>query len=261
MRRLLLSQSQFLGLLLFGLLGGLFTLGALVAGFILDNRLALVEESRDRSELERMLALTNLAHLQNQVRPHFLFNVLNSVARLCDLGRPEEASRAVLALSDLLRQGLFPPDRLVTLQDEMDLVNSYTAIQSLRYGDRIGVMLEVPAELLDTPIPPLTVQPLVENAYMHGLEPRPGKGSIWLAVSQNQGLLTISVADDGIGIDPDRARGQGAGVGLRSIRGRLQLFYGPAAALSVTPRAGGGTLALIVIPLNAKSTDQTRGGV
>jgi two-component sensor histidine kinase len=203
------------------------------------------------ARLEAALAHARLAALAAQLRPHFLFNTLNLVSELIHLD-PAAADETVVRLARLLRVTLDTSDaHEVPLGQELEVLASYLEIQRARFGDRLRVEWRVDVDALDALVPPLLLQPLVENAFVHGLAPRSAGGVVRVgaAVRRRGGecVLSLRVEDDGVG--PPVGRALVEGVGLRNTRRRLATLYGARHRLRVGRRKGGGTLALIRIPV------------
>jgi len=208
------------------------------------------ERERRAAELEAQLAHAQLDALRAQLDPHFLFNTLNAVSTL--MARDVAAARTVLGdLSALLRLAL---DRMgdseVALADEIDFLQHYLDIERTRFGDRLVVSLDVGAELDDALVPPLVLQPLVENALKHAVAPRPEGGTVEVrAMVDDLGDLVLSVRDDGPGLPREGAVRVG-GLGLVTTRGRLTTLYGDGATLDVVSARGFGTVATVRLPFH-----------
>ncbi|MEK8029298.1 histidine kinase [Ideonella sp. DXS29W] len=201
-------------------------------------------------QANRRAAEAQLRLLQGQIEPHFLFNTLANVVGLIDAD-PTRARRMLESFIDYLRAslgGLRNPDH--TLGHEMALVDAYLRVLSMRMEDRLRVRLDVPADLLALPIPPVVVQPLVENAIHHGLEPKVEGGEVLVRAHLADGRLHIDVIDDGLGLPSHPAPGRrgGAGAAVANIRERLHTAFGDAAQLSLSNRAEGGVHASLTIP-------------
>lgn len=159
-----------------------------------------------------------LAALQARVRPHFLFNTLNTATALVH-GHPDEAERVLLDLSDLFRAALKGAHDL-PLTQELELVRRYLDIEALRFGDRMRVEWELPGTLPDVTVPALSLQPLVENAIKHGVEPAPDGGSVRIAIRENDGEVHIAIHNS---LPPDAARTHaGHNIGLPSATARIE---------------------------------------
>jgi signal transduction histidine kinase len=190
--------------------------------------------------------------LQAQIEPHFLFNTLANVVSLMDNDAPR-AKLMLEAFVDYLRaslSGFAHAPR--TLGDEIDLVEAYMRIVKIRMYDRLSYAIDVPAPLRALPLPALTLQPLVENAIVHGLEPQIAGGSVRVDARRDGGSLVITVADDGAGLAGARApgtRARGSGTALGNIRRRLEQTYGAGASLDLSAGEPRGTRARLSLPL------------
>ena len=186
-------------------------------------------------------AAAQVAALQARMNPHFLFNALNTIASLVRT-EPRKAERVVEDLSEVLRRTL---DRSSTtsgtVRDEVDYLRAYLALEQERWGERLRVEWNVAANALEHPLPPLMLQPLVENALRHGLASRLDATSVRITIELAD-VLTLSVEDDG----PGFARGWRDGTGLGSVRQRLASLYGDAAILRVVERHPGARVSVVV---------------
>lgn len=189
---------------------------------------------------------SELAFLQAQIKPHFLYNALNTVISICP-SNPDKASLLLMELSQYLR-GSFDfhnRDKLVPVQRELELVKSYLMLEQARFEERLQVVYEVKEELY-TLIPPLSIQPLVENAIRHGIMQQSHGGTVTIAIQETNKEIIISVSDNGVGMSTERAgqvlsgTAEGRkGVGLRNIHQRLAALYGQ--GLQVVSCEGEGT--------------------
>jgi two-component sensor histidine kinase len=205
-----------------------------------------------QEQLQARITEAQLKLLQGQIEPHFLFNTLANVQSLIDFD-PERAKLMLERFTDYLRSSLGQlRGEQTTLAQEFAMLEAYLGLMQLRMGTRLQMDLELPADLADTALPPLLLQPLVENAIHHGLEPKIEGGAVTVSARGNDGQLCIEVADDGQGLDGPRRR-SGNGVALDNIRARLSAAFGPRATLELLPRDGGGTLARVLIPLARKA--------
>ena len=211
-----------------------------------------------REELVAKLATeAELRALQAQLNPHFLFNALNTLGYLMKAA-PDRARGTLLDLTKLLRAVLKRSGgEVATLGQEIDLVESYLAIERARFEDRLGLRVDVPHSLRGLPVPPLLVQPLVENAIKHGIARRREGGEIviraWLEGSAGAAAaaetLVIEVSDTGVGASETAvAAGRVRGVGLTNVEKRLRAHYGTEAGLTVVSQPGEGTRATLRLP-------------
>jgi two-component system, LytTR family, sensor kinase len=199
---------------------------ALTTAFLLDSRLRLAKQMADGARLNEQLSMARLDALRHQIEPHFIFNSLNATAGLVREGRSDDAVRMIVGLSDFLRRvSREVKDHQVALSQEMESLETYLDIQKVRFTDRLGVKLKVPAELGDAQIPSLLLQPLVENALKHGIAKRVQGGEIRVEATNSGGRLRIHVYNDGPLLEPNWEMGRG-GIGLANLRTRLGLLYG-----------------------------------
>jgi LytS/YehU family sensor histidine kinase len=196
--------------------------------------------------LQAMLERAQRDLLRMQLQPHFLFNTLHAVSALMARDVPS-ARRMIARLSDLLRLALDDDARHeVTLEEEVEFLERYAAIQKIRFGGRLGVEYEIDAAARRLLVPRLVLQPLVENAITHGLSRLERGGCVTVRATTDGRRLAVRVLDDGRGLDPDGARREG--VGLGNTRARLAQLYGPDAALVLADRPEGGCEARIDLP-------------
>lgn len=198
----------------------------------------LVNEIKDQSELDQLLKEMELKHLQNQINPHFLFNTLNTISKMAYLENAHSTSRLIDSVAALLRHSLGEINQQVTLSDEVGVVEDYFRIQKTRFSERIRFVTKIDETCLDVEIPRLTLQPLVENAFIHGIEAREEGGVISIQIKQSEDSVIVEVSDDGEGIEPSKIEqllslstvkddhvGHSTGIGLTNVIRRLQLFY------------------------------------
>lgn len=208
-------------------------------------------EAREREQtaarLEASLSEARLMALREQLRPHFLFNSLNAVSTLALRGEGERVTQALSTLSDLLRMSL-ETERAQEqpLAEELAFLDRYLELQQLRFGDRLTVHRRVDDSALDAAIPVMLTQPVVENAFRHGIERVPGQGRIELSFKRTSDQLVIEVQDSGPGFG--RGAGNGEGIGLANTRARLAAAYGDRARIECGDAPGGGGLVTIVLP-------------
>lgn len=214
--------------------------------YVLVSLEALSQEKIKRLDLEKSAAETELKLLQSQMEPHFLFNTLSNVMGLIERD-PDKARRMLESFTSFLRASFMTArDRTVTLAHEADVVKNYLDVFALRMGGRLQYRIDIPDELREFRIPPLLIQPLVENAVKHGLEPAREGGTVSVRARLDGNFVRISVADTGIGLNEKSA---GAGIGLENIRMRLNLVYGERGRLIVEENTPAGIIVSIVIPL------------
>jgi signal transduction histidine kinase len=196
------------------------------------------------------LTTAQLSALRAQLNPHFLFNALNSVVTLIDR-EPADAQRMVVRLADLLRSTLaLSSEQEVSVRREVELVARYLEIEQIRFHDRLGIRWDIDEIARDAAVPALALQPLVENAIVHGTSRVTGNGCISISATVNGSALVISVRDNGPGLDRGGGR-RGAGIGVKNLRERLARLYGDAAALTLENAPDGGAVATLSLPFRA----------
>jgi two-component system, LytTR family, sensor kinase len=206
-----------------------------------DARREREAAARARADLSQ----ARLRILRSQLRPHVLFNTLQAISTLALRREHEAVVTAIARLSDVLRAALDgDAHEEIPLGRELEVVDSYLEIHQLRMGSRLQVERQVDADALVVGVPPLLLQPLVENALEHGLANGRG-GTVSLGARRDRDSLVLSVTDDGYGVARGEARD---GTGLRVTRDRLRELYGDQQSLSIEPRPGGGTVVRVVLP-------------
>lgn len=189
------------------------------------------ERERRALELTASLAQSRLEALKMQLQPHFLFNSLNAIAALVHKN-PDAADEMLTRLSELLRLTLETSGaQELPLRRELELVEKYLAIEHVRFGDRLKYQVDVPPDTHAALVPTFLLQPLVENAVRHGLEPQSGAGLLTIRARREGGTLRLSVSDNGVGLKKDGARREG--IGLSNTRARLRELYDGAASLEL----------------------------
>jgi LytS/YehU family sensor histidine kinase len=209
---------------------------------------ALEREQRRAADIEREALAANVRALQAQVEPHFLFNTLANVTSLIDQD-PARAKHMLETFIRFLRASLAATRRSsTTLADEFALIEDFLEVLAVRMGDRLQIALDLPADLGAIEIPAMLLQPVVENAIRHGLEPTVEGGRISLRARREGGKLVLEVADTGVGFGEATA----GGLGLTNIRERLRLAHGAEARLTIRENAPQGTIVAIEVPLPAR---------
>jgi two-component system LytT family sensor kinase len=199
-------------------------------------------------EQEKLLMASRLDALASQINPHFLFNTLASVSSLIR-SEPEKARTLIVKLSGLLRRLLRSQEHFVTLREELEAIDEYLDIESIRFGPQLTVEKHIDPATLDLIVPSMMLQPLVENSIKHGLSQKLGGGRITIRSLREEDHAIIDVIDNGIGIAPGEAsRVKGSGIGLRNVNERLRVIYGANYQLQLDSVPGQGTCARIVIP-------------
>lgn len=222
----------------------------------LANLFSTQVELEDIQIKEQMLAHAEIRRLHAQINPHFLFNSLNTIASFCRTNS-ERARELLMDLSLYMRRNLDLSRGFIPLSEELEQVRSYLAIEKARFGDRIQVEAEVEDGCGNWPIPPLIIQPLVENAIRHGVLGRERGGMVRVSARRENGHLEIRVADDGVGMDratldrvlnPDCADSATGGIGMRNCLSRMEHIYGRQFTPKVDSVPGKGTTIVLQVP-------------
>lgn len=228
----------------------------------LDLKLAsglahLFSTQLELAEIDRQAKLTAHAEmraLQAQINPHFLFNTLNTISSLIRT-RPETARSIITKLSSFFRYSLQKTDRMIPLSEELAQADAYLDIEQARFGSKLTVVRHLDPAAQNALIPPFSLQPLVENAVKHGLQPKESGGSLTISTKVQDGTVEILIADDGVGIAPEIRKSLGSplynntGIGLANVYERLKGTFGDEYGLSIDPPApADGTIMRIRFP-------------
>ncbi len=211
------------------------------------------QQQVQEAELQQQLVEARLDALRMQLNPHFLFNTLHTVSALIH-ENPDAAERVVARLSDLLRLSLDKSkEREVPLQQELSFLDLYLEIEQTRFADRLHVERKIEAGLQDALVPYLILQPIVENAIRHGIEQREEKGRLAITAQRRDGVLELTVSDNGDGLPEDTNAPPHEGIGLSNTRSRLRHLYGDNQKLELNRATGGGLEARITIPYRTRT--------
>jgi len=228
--------------------------GALAVSTLVDAALERHARELHASQLQAELSAARLEALRAQLRPHFLYNSLHGIAALIADDQRDRALGATEQLAELLHAAFRDDGRtLIPLAEELELVDRYLALQQMRFADRLTVTHDIEAGLDHALVPPLLLQPLVENAVQHGLEATAGNVTVRLSARAEGDRLRLDVENDGAKIATGWEEGHGGGVGIANTRGRLRTIYGERATLRLTPRDAGGMIATVLIPLRQET--------
>ncbi len=242
-------QTQNLGLqaMLAGIMASTVILYFLTTKIRLRYRNEMIEREKiKRMAVEKESLLANLRMLQAQIEPHFLFNTLSNILSLIDT-KPDKGKSMLLDLTKYLRTSLSRtlPEKTM-LSQEITMIKAYLDIQKIRMDERLNYTIDVPDNLWQHPFPPMLLQPLVENALKHGLEPKVEGGKIVIRAIRDNGLLKVEVADTGLGFsDFDTSR-----VGIANVRERLGLLFGEKGRLIIEENKPHGVRAIIEVPIS-----------
>jgi len=210
--------------------------------------------------------------LQAQINPHFLYNTLDSINWIAKMNGVEDISKMVIALGQLMRISISKGKKEITLAQEIEYINNYLLIQSMSYRDKFKVVIDVEEDMKNCILPKLILQPVVENALVHGIEKKLGKGVLIIKASCQSSKLVIDVIDDGVGMDPVQAKkileyesavvGEGeneihTGIGISNVNKRIKIIYGNDYGVDIISEIGKGTDVRIVLPARFKKGDAT----
>jgi len=213
-----------------------------------------------QSRMRELTARAQMRALQAQINPHFLFNTLNVLASLIH-SDPREAERVTEELAEIFRYAL-ESTRLewVTLDDELRFLESYLGIEKTRFSERLVYFIDVDERLRSSRIPPMILQPLVENAVKHGIGSKLEGGEIRITCVEDGNRLSLSVEDTGMGLH-NASRHSGAGIGLSNVRERLQHVYGGDATLRLEENLPSGTRVVVGLPLLSEAQARQRAAL
>ncbi|MCQ4086550.1 sensor histidine kinase [Saccharibacillus sp. JS10] len=225
------------------------------------------EKARLESELQQsrlLLKESQLRSLQSQINPHFLFNILDTLSKKAFLEGAEETSDLLVSVAGLLRYNLKRLDRPVTLYDEVRVVRQYMEIQSARFTERLKLVTQIDEHCLAVQMPGLTLQPIIENAVIHGIEPLEEGGMITVKITDADDHVHIEIADNGPGMNPDKIQdileervvepeGHSTGIGFGNVVRRLRLFYGVSDVIEICSEDGQGVHVLLKLPKTRRS--------
>ncbi|WP_116190932.1 cache domain-containing sensor histidine kinase [Paenibacillus taihuensis] len=244
-------------------------LGLLASGF--NTMIARINQLLDNVRFEQKKKREyELALIQSQIKPHFLYNTLDVIYTLAEFGRVKDVQRTTKSLADYYRIVLSKGREAIVLQDELQGLRDYLGIQRLRYADIFDYQIDVQPDVMSCTVLKLTLQPLVENAIYHGLKTKGSFGHLWVSGCREGDYLELRVRDDGVGIPPERlplllkpggldeeahigavsaAGNSGSSFGLRSVDSRIKLYFGEEYGLTINSELGAGTEIFVRLPL------------
>lgn len=225
-----------------------------------ELELKLRNEEMEILEYENALKQSQLKILQSQINPHFLFNTLNCINQTAIKEKAEETQVLIISVSEILRYSLSMMNKNAFLQEEINVVNQYMYIQKTRFKDKIKFELIVKGDISNIRVPGMTLQPFVENAFIHGIEPKEGDGVIKIIIDSYDDFCTIIIEDNGCGINDDILKkiiseefqqehiGHTTGMGIRSVVKRLEILYNSKDIFSIESEKDVGTRIYLKIP-------------
>ncbi len=208
-------------------------------------------------EKQELLRIAEMKNLHSQINPHFLYNTLDSIKWLAKMNHEQEIYTMVKNLGFMLKNSMHLSREFVTIRESLNTLEAYIGIQQIRFADKFVVDTEIEEAIMDHKIPTLILQPLVENAMIHGLEPKPGIGTLMIRGFVKQGRLIFQIQDDGIGMEETELAALIASlndrdgtehIGLKNVNQRIKLYYGDAYGVSVESMPGRGSSFTLTLP-------------
>lgn len=222
-----------------------------------ETEAKLKDQELENLKMQNLLKQSHLFALQSQMNPHFLFNTINAAVQLSKIEGAPRTNEFLESMSRLFRYNVKEADIKVTLENEVENIKDYLSLLSVRFGDMIEYEFDLDQSGLDVKIPPLTLQPLVENAYMHGLSNRESKGHLMVQVIDRHIEVEVKIIDDGIGmsaetiekiLNQETSSGSGStGIGLLNVIERLEMFYGKKDIFEIESTLGEGTTITLLL--------------
>lgn len=215
---------------------------------------------KENKEVEKAKRKTELKALQDQINPHFLYNTLDSIVWMSEVGNNKDVVKMTSSLAKLFRISISKGDQFITVEEELEHIKSYLTIQKIRYGNKLEYHLNVDETLMKNKILKIIIQPLVENAIYHGIKNMPGTGTINLNVEKRDENMVITVRDDGVGMDQETIdkimneaqtkATKAEGVGINNVIERIKLNYGEEYGLRYESEVYCGTQVEIILPID-----------
>ena len=226
-----------------------------------DTESMLLEQQIENLKIQSLLANAEMKALQMQINPHFLFNTLNAGVQLATLEGAERTANFLHDIAKIFRYNVKSLDRKVKIKDEIDTVRAYSNLFQVRFGDIIKFDYSIDLSLLNIDVPPLIIQPLVENAVIHGIGEKESGGEVYISLERGEKGVYISVQDNGVGMSEDTVQkilrchefeseksGHTTGIGLYNVVQRLRLFFDCEDVIAVESEPGKGTKVTLIIP-------------
>lgn len=238
------------------------------------NEKALIEKKLHEEELEnikiqKLLKEAEFLALQSQINPHFLFNTLNAISRTSMFGQTDLTTKLIKSMSDILRYSLTNHKKAVSLSKEIEIIKGYIFIQHHRFGERLKYELKCSIDTADIKIPCFSLQPLVENAIIHGIEPSEDGGAVRLRIYKKGTNVIIKIIDNGIGISKDKINsilkcefddsdGHTTGIGINNVITRLRLYFNEYHCFKIKSKVGIGTVITISFQAGREVTEDVQ---
>lgn len=212
-------------------------------------------EMRKSAEKDKLIKETQLIALQSQMNPHFLFNTLNTISRIAMFESADNTVKLIEATSKILRYNLDYKDRLVELKDEISAIKAYIKIQETRFQDQMSFIFDIDNNIDSIKLPPMLIQPVLENAIIHGLQEKDKEGIINIAIKKEHHFISINIKDNGIGMDEEKLKNllndqtdEKKGLGILNVKKRLELYYSRDDLFQIKSQKAQWTEVTILIP-------------
>ena len=213
-------------------------------------------EQIKNAEKDKLIRETQLSALQSQMDPHFLFNTLNTISRMAMFEYADQTVKLIEAMSKILRYNLDCKDKMVKLKEEILMIKSYVIIQETRFQDQMSFIFDIDKSLDAVKVPSMLIQPMVENAIIHGLRQKDKGGIINITVKSQDNFISIDIKDNGVGMDNEKiynllneVKDESIGLGMLNVKKRLELYYNRSDLLKINSQGGEGTQVIILIPI------------
>lgn len=219
----------------------------------------LLEETKEKMKFQQLAKDAQIKSIQSQLDPHFLFNTLNTIAGMALMENCDQTADLIYSLSDILRYSIKNSKDMVEIGTELENIKKYLFIQTIRYSDKLNYDIKIPAEIFKYKIPAMTLQPIIENAIMHGLEPKkdPGKIEVYGEILPGE-LIQIKIIDNGIGMSNEKldminnklnSTSVNGGIGIKLVHDRLIYYFGPEFGVKIESIPNLGTTIYVRFPL------------
>lgn len=242
-------------------------LASLTASFnsMMDRLKRLMKKE---SDLQRMSHELELRAMQAEINPHFLYNTLEAINWMGRMNHIPKICDMTTMLADIMRYSISRREELVTLAEELEHVKKYLNIQKIRFEDKLSVMVDVQEDILNVCVPKLTLQPIVENAIVHGLSDHTGVGKVRIIGARSDGEVELKIEDNGCGMPAEKIKEliekpgetrSGRSIGVSNVNMRIKLYFGERYGLSFMSVAGKGTRVTIRLPFYKGEADHAKG--
>ena len=214
------------------------------------------EEKLKSTEKDKLIKETQLSALQSQMDPHFLFNTLNTISRMAMFEDADKTVKLIEATSKILRYNLDCKDKMVKLKEEIYMIKAYVIIQETRFQDQMSFRFDIEKNLDSVKVPPMLIQPIVENAIVHGLGEKDKGGIVNITINKKNNFIYITIKDNGVGMNDEKinsllseVKSKSTGLGVFNVKKRLELYFNRNDLFRINSKIGEGTQVIISIPI------------